>query len=79
MGREPCTRPGCSEPCPIWHSTGIHVFTSISLLMILFVGKDKDFTGRSHRYVCITERSLNVDSEEGIEMIASFDIEEKNC
>ena len=28
---------------------------------------------------CIIERSLNVEAEEGIEMKASFDVEEKNC
>ena len=43
------------------------------------VEMNEDLTVRSHRYVCITERSLNVESEEGIELIASFDIEEKNC
>lgn len=40
-------------------------------------GKDKDLTGGPHRYGCITE--MNVKSEEGIEIIARFEIEEKNC
>uniref|UniRef100_A0A8C3V6X0 Patatin like phospholipase domain containing 7 n=1 Tax=Catharus ustulatus TaxID=91951 RepID=A0A8C3V6X0_CATUS len=34
---------------------------------------------RSHGCVCVTGRCLNVESEEGMEMIASFDVEEKNC
>lgn len=43
------------------------------------VGKDQDLTRKSHRYLCITKRSLNVESEGGIEMKGSFDIKEKNC
>lgn len=43
------------------------------------VGKDESLTRKSHRYVCLAERFLNVESDEGIEMEASFDIEEKNC
>lgn len=38
------------------------------------VGKDKGWTERSHGYVCVTERFFNVASEEGIKMIASFDV-----
>lgn len=43
------------------------------------VGKEKGWTEKSHRYAHITKRSLNVKSEEGIEITASFDIKEKNC
>lgn len=40
------------------------------------VGKNKDLTRRFYRYVCMTEKSLNVKFEEGIKMIVSFDIKE---
>lgn len=41
-----------------------------------FVGKDESLTRKFHRYVCLPEGSLNVESENEIEIEASFDIEE---
>lgn len=43
------------------------------------VGNDESVTRKSHRYVCLAERFLNVEYEERIEKEASFDREEKNC
>lgn len=41
-------------------------------------GEDQDLTARSLRDLCAAERSWNAESEGGIEMRASFDVEE-NC